>query len=64
MSNYADTGPAYQTHKELIGAHCRNLIIIDLEFDQQKRLTGKSIQNGRFITREEYEGQEVSEETS
>ena len=59
MMNYADTGPAYRSHKELIGGHCRNVIMIDLEFDQQKHLTGKSIQNGRFITREEYEAQEA-----
>lgn len=58
IMNYADSGPAYRTHKELIGARCRNVIIVDLEFDTQKRLTGKSIQNGKFITHEEYEGQE------
>jgi hypothetical protein len=61
MRNYADTGPAYTAHKELVGARCRNIIIVDLEFDQQKRLTEKAIQNGKFIIREEFEGQEVSE---
>ena len=62
MINYADNGPAYQTHKELIGARCRNTIILDLEFDNQKRLIGKAIQNGQFITREEFEGQSEAEE--
>ncbi|GAK60760.1 hypothetical protein U27_00658 [Candidatus Vecturithrix granuli] len=57
IMNYEDSGPAYRAHKELIGARCRNTIIFDLEFDQQKRLTGKSIQRGQFITREEYEEQ-------
>ncbi len=60
--NYTDTGPPYRAHKELIGASCRNKISVDVEFDSQKRLTEKSIENGIFITREEYEGQEVSEE--
>ena len=55
MMNYEESGPAYRAHKELVGARCRNTIILDLEFDQQKRLTGKSIQRGQFITREEYE---------
>ena len=58
LHNYADTGPAYTTHKEIIGAYCRNVIIVDLEFDAQRRLQGKSIQNGTFITREEYEALE------
>lgn len=53
--NYEENGPAYRTHKELVGAQCRNTIILDLEFDQQKRLREKSIERGQFITREEYE---------
>ncbi len=60
LQNYEESGPAYTAHKEIIGAHCRNLIIVDLEFDAQRRLQNKSIQNGRFITREEYEAQETS----
>jgi hypothetical protein len=55
LQNYTDTGPAYTAHKEIIGGYCRNKVIIDLEFDGNRRLTEKSIQNGRFITREEYE---------
>ena len=55
LRNYADTGPAYTAHKEILGGYCRNMIIVDLEFDESRRLTGKSIQNGRFITREEFE---------
>ena len=55
MMNYEESGPAYRAHKELVGSRCRNTIILDLEFDQQKRLTGKSIQRGQFIMREEYE---------
>lgn len=57
LMNYEETGPAYHAHKELVGSRCRNTVTIDLEFDQQKRLIGKSIQHGQFITREEYEGQ-------
>jgi hypothetical protein len=60
LQNYADTGPAYTAHKELIGARCRNIMIVDLEFDAQRRLQRKTIQNGRFITREEYEAQETA----
>jgi len=40
LRNYADTGPAYTAHKEIIGAYCRNMIIVDLEFDESHRLTG------------------------
>jgi hypothetical protein len=58
LQNYTDTGPAYRAHKEIIGAYCRNVVIVDLEFDDRRRLQGKSIQNGQFITREEYEGQD------
>ncbi len=58
MATYADNGSAYRSHKELIGGRCRNMLIVDLEFDQQKHLLSKSIQNGHFITREEFEGQE------
>ena len=62
MATYADNGPAYRSHKELIGGRCRNALIVDLEFDQQKRLLSKTIQNGRFITREEYEGQDTGDQ--
>ncbi len=56
--NYEDEGPAYRTHKELIGSQCRTKLLLDLEFDQSKRLTAKEIQNGHFITREEFETEE------
>ena len=58
MTNYEDTGPAYRAHKEIIGGSCRNKVIVDLEFNQQKHLSAKTIQNGHFLTREEYEGTE------
>jgi len=60
--NYSDSGPAYRTHKELIGARCRNKVIIDLEFDQRKHLLNKSIENGRFISREEYDDEQEAEQ--
>jgi uncharacterized protein YktA (UPF0223 family) len=60
--NYADEGPAYRSHKELIGSKCRNKILVDLEFDQSKRLIAKSIQNGEFITREEFEAEMTGEQ--
>ena len=56
MMNYEDTGPAYRARKELIGSRCRNRVILNLEFDPQKRLLAKSAENGTFITREEFEG--------
>ena len=55
QTNYADTGPAYTAHKEIVGAYCRNALIVDLEFDDRRRLQDRQIQNGVFITREEYE---------
>ncbi|MBD3308087.1 hypothetical protein GF339_16680 [candidate division KSB3 bacterium] len=60
MRNYADTGPAYRAHKEILGAKCRNVILVDLEFDQQKQLVDKLIERGHFITREEFEPPEDS----
>ena len=60
LQNYTETGPAYTAHKEIIGSSCRKVIIVDLEFDAQRRLTGKSIQNGKFITREEFESPETT----
>ena len=53
--SYEDGGQSYRAHKELVGARCRKIVVIDLEFDQQKRLVAKEIQNGQFLTREEYE---------
>ena len=53
--SYEDGGQTYRTHKELVGGRCRKIVVIDLEFDQQKRLVAKEIQNGQFLTREEYE---------
>ncbi len=55
QTNYEDAGPAYRSHKELVGSRCRNLVVIDLEFDERKRLIGKEIQQGRFLSREEFE---------
>lgn len=59
LRNYGDEGPAFTVHKEIVGAYCRNVMTVDLEFDEQRRLLGKTIQNGEFLTREEYEGQET-----
>ncbi len=55
MTNYDEGGPAYRVHKELVGSHCRKRVTLDLEFDQQKRLTAKAIQHGRLLSREEFE---------
>jgi hypothetical protein len=63
QTNYADTGPAYMAHKEIVGAYCRNILIVDLEFDERRRLQDKRIQNGTFITREEYEAADQNKET-
>lgn len=59
LQNYAETGPAYTAHKEIIGSRCRQTLLVELEFDAQRRLTEKSIRNGKFITREEFESFEV-----
>ena len=53
--SYEDGDQSYRAHKELVGARCRKIVMIDLKFDQQKRLIAKEIQNGQFLTREEYE---------
>ena len=49
-------GPAFSAHKELVGGRCRTVVTVNLEFDARRRLSGRSIENGSFLTREEYEG--------
>lgn len=55
MQSYTEDGPAYTVRKEIVGAYCRNILILHLEFDGQRRLTGKSLENGRLLSREEFE---------
>lgn len=56
IMNYEENGPAYRTRKELIGSRCRNRVILNLEFDAQKRLIAKTVENGQLITHEEFDG--------
>ena len=49
-------GPAFTAHKELVGGRCRTVVTVNLEFDARRRLTDRTIENGSFLTREEYDG--------
>ena len=51
-----DGGPAFSVRKELVGGRCRTVVTVNLEFDARSRLTGRTIENGSFLTKEEYEG--------
>ena len=52
-----DGGPAFSAHKELVGGRCRTVVTVNLSFDARRRLSDRTIENGSFLTREEYEGE-------
>jgi hypothetical protein len=42
-------GVTYFLNKEIIGANCKNLIHVKMEFDANKNLVSRKIENGEFI---------------
>jgi len=42
-------GLSYLLKKEVVGGHCRNLIQVRMEFDGDRKLLKKEIENGEFI---------------
>jgi len=42
-------GVTYFLGKEIIGARCKNLIHVRMEFDGSKKLISRQIENGAFI---------------
>ena len=42
-------GVTYCLKKEIIGARCRNLIHVKMEFDANRNLVSRNIENGEFI---------------
>ncbi|UCD71422.1 MAG: hypothetical protein JSW70_00095 [Syntrophobacterales bacterium] len=42
-------GVTYFLNKEIIGSHCRNLINVRMEFDANRNLVSRKIENGEFI---------------
>ena len=42
-------GMNYFMNKEIIGSRCRNLIQVKMEFDGNKNLVSRTIENGEFI---------------
>jgi hypothetical protein len=46
-------GVRYFLQKEIIGARCKNLIHVRMDFDAAKKLIAKRIENGTFIDDEE-----------
>jgi hypothetical protein len=55
VQNFEGNGPAFTARKELVGGRCRTVVAISLDFDARRRFTDGSIENGSFITKEEYE---------
>ncbi len=46
-------GVTYFLQKEIIGARCKNLIHVRMEFDGGKKLISRQIENGAFIDDQE-----------
>ena len=46
-------GVTYFLQKEIIGARCKNLIHVRMEFDAAKKFISRQIENGAFIDDEE-----------
>ena len=42
-------GLTYFLNKEIIGSRCRNVIYVRMEFDGNKNLVSRKIENGEFI---------------
>jgi hypothetical protein len=42
-------GVTYSLKKEIVGAACRNLIRVRMEFDGSKNLVAREIENGEFL---------------
>jgi hypothetical protein len=42
-------GVTYSLNKEIIGGRCRNVIHVNMEFDGNKKLASRKIENGEFI---------------
>jgi hypothetical protein len=42
-------GVKYFLNKEIIGARCKNLIQVRMEFDGAKKLLSRQIENGTFV---------------
>jgi hypothetical protein len=48
--NIGDDGSvSYFLKKEIIGAACRNRIYVKMQFDRNKNLVSREIENGEFI---------------
>ncbi|MGD2270417.1 MAG: hypothetical protein PVI06_08465 [Desulfobacterales bacterium] len=48
--NIEDNGSvSYFLQKEIVGAACRNRIYVKMQFDRNKNLVSREIQNGKFI---------------
>ncbi len=45
----------YVLYKEMMDNKCFTLMRAELHFDQRRNVTGKKVDKGKFITREEYE---------
>ena len=56
-------GDGYDWHKTIVDSRCFQRIPTVAHFDRDFNLVNADIQGGRFITKEEYEAEEVSQTT-
>ena len=58
MQNFGENGTVtYSLKKKVIGAGCRNVIEVNMEFDGNKKLMSRKIENGEFIEKKTNGGQ-------
>lgn len=44
----------FQIHKVIVCDKCYNNVVIDVQFDRKYNIINKSIENGKFITEEDF----------
>ncbi len=56
VSNYDDDeANGYTLYKEMMDSRCFRLMRAEIAFDRARRETGRTIEGGTFISREDYE---------
>jgi|SRR6056297_3512276 len=55
QKNYDDNVEGeYQIHKIIVCDKCYNNVVIDVQFDRNYNIINKSIENGKFLTEEDF----------
>ncbi len=53
-----DDGETYVVRKQVVDNVCYGMAELEVHFDADRRETGRSVEGGEFVTREEWEQQE------